>query len=925
MAPKKKKRKEKGTYKQFENLSLQQVLDKVEDSLSSENPRDALYTLKFAMKKFGETEDIRALFFQSYLLREKQLREKDLHAEADAVRDLANKYVPGFDRIPEETLIDYVGTAADANAVNAYVEYSASKGRSPRVERALVHRFFKGGDWKALERLEESNPLRQDAGPAGKAVSLMNQGAWEDALDALGSISRTSPYASIRVFCRAMVCFIKGDDKTAARALEMIPEGFPLSGIVRRMKAIVDEATSFDERSLAMEELSFLWDGPVTMERDIRLLIQSIDQERFKQAREFIQVIAHNFNPSDPLGTTTFIMECLWKFSAMDRLDDYDFQKMATALLPKEKVDPLFLKIRLIMSVKPFSSLGLYISELGKEFSDPEERKIAHALILWQTANFIHRRDGRMQFKAEQRFIEKYRDQLGIRSDNYESALLDMAGFSLQIDPGNRNAYEFIAALPRNSREDKKKVESALNAMLKEFPDDPFPCLELASLFYESNAFRKAENILEEALKRAPHDARVLDLHVLSLLISSDINIRREKYHLVERDLERAASFESKKLEPFIFEKKLLYNLKSSSDELAPEDPGLIRQLSLFGKRRTPSSFLMEKLAERSAYERLKILSILMLDLKEKNLPQEASILKGVNAMIDKDLKKEIKNLSSSQIVQLLTPFGKEFRPLLGDLKPAPVFIRRAVPMLASVDTADVFQLYDLILEPQLYPAIIKDIRSRVKKASEKECRMLNFFRVAIEHISGKKDDPELFYNIVDDLEEGQSLEELRALSRRLSKHASGPLKMALDEFDFELLEKKFGFPGMPFDFDLDDLLPKLANIFGDGEDDDDDNLDDERFFEMLEMLSKIGVAESEEFEEELDILIDEAEEWVVSLELTGLPTHLIKEMRNMLFKMEPDAKKELTMIARVCEQTGAIDGLSREAHVLLYGKARKK
>ncbi len=242
------------------------------------------------------------------------------------------------------------------------------------------------------------------------------------------------------------------------------------------------------------------------------------------------------------------------------------------------------------------------------------------------------------------------------------------------------------------------------------------------------------------------------------------------------------------------------------------------------------------------------------------------------------------------------------------------------------LNTEEALRLYERILIPSLYKVIIKDLRSRAKKASEKDRRVLDFFRVTVDHLSGKKEDSELFYEVIDEVEEGPALEALRALSRRLSRHAAGRLRMALEEFDFEILDEPMGFPGLPFDLDLEDLIPRMEALFGDMDDDGlDDESDEEQLFEALEVLSKIGMTETDAFKEELEFVIEEAEDWVDSLEIRGYPNHLIKQMRNMLYKTDPDAKRELNMIGRVLEQTGTQSKLSREAQVLLYGKARKK
>ena len=58
--------------------------------------------------------------------------------------------------------------------------------------------------------------------------------------------------------------------------------------------------------------------------------------------------------------------------------------------------------------------------------------------------------------------------------------------------------------------------------MAARFPDDPAPRLELATLHYSRNAYRRAEDALAEARERAPHDERILDLQAVGFLKSAD-------------------------------------------------------------------------------------------------------------------------------------------------------------------------------------------------------------------------------------------------------------------------------------------------------------------------------------------------------------------------------------------------------------------
>lgn len=83
-----------------------------------------------------------------------------------------------------------------------------------------------------------------------------------------------------------------------------------------------------------------------------------------------------------------------------------------------------------------------------------------------------------------------------------------MAVKALTLDPDDRDGYLLLGKLPRRSKEDRKKVEGAFLGMMAVFPEDPFLCLELASVYYESQAFRKAENERTQITlmdPRAPH------------------------------------------------------------------------------------------------------------------------------------------------------------------------------------------------------------------------------------------------------------------------------------------------------------------------------------------------------------------------------------------------------------------------------------
>ena len=155
--------------------------------------------------------------------------------------------------------------------------------------------------------------------------------------------------------------------------------------------------------------------------------------------------------------------------------------------------------------------------------------------------------------------------------------------------------------------------------MMERFPDDPFPCLELANLYYETRAFRKAENVLKQAMQRAPHDNRVIELHILSLLISVEKNLKPEKLHLAEKDLKKIESLENKKFLPFIISKQIIFEIFKDEEKDFNE-------------------LLSNKIKSLSLYEQLKTLAILILDFTPR-FGRQHSYLKDAEKILNEKIK----------------------------------------------------------------------------------------------------------------------------------------------------------------------------------------------------------------------------------------------------------------------------------------------
>ena len=175
------------------------------------------------------------MLFRAYLARGKELREKGMDVEADMVAEQAQACKPAMDQISETDLADYAGLCPLDQAIDAYTEYMNAHPPSVKVERQLVNRLIQTENWDLLDRLAPTAPIRKDASAVPEAVSKMNTGDWEAALDDLRSIPRASPYAPLRMLCRAMCAFYREDDRELQKIIPMLPDDFFLSPVMRQL------------------------------------------------------------------------------------------------------------------------------------------------------------------------------------------------------------------------------------------------------------------------------------------------------------------------------------------------------------------------------------------------------------------------------------------------------------------------------------------------------------------------------------------------------------------------------------------------------------------------------------------------------------------------------------------------------------------
>ncbi|MCD6186130.1 MAG: hypothetical protein J7K84_10170, partial [Deltaproteobacteria bacterium] len=674
MVKKKKKKNQRNKNKkvqlQFTKLNSNQLISQGNQFFINKNSREALNCFKLALKKGGSADQINIYIFRAYLLRESQLRKKGMIREAEAIKKQTNEYFPKVDKLSDTDITLYVSASSNKEAVNAYNKYIAVHKISPETEKIFANRIFTGQYPDFINDLNEASPLKRDVDTAYKGILLMNDGLWEDALSVLRPIPRSSPFANIRLFCRAMVSFYNDNDADMLKAFSLISDDFPLISIVKSLCSIASTNMACDSKKKSVPLPQCLWETPVNNEKIIEDFIKKSDLNSLDRTARLIRTISDKLYPESPQVVRILLIQFIWKKNKDTRFgynpfDDDRFNVLVKQLLTPEETNQLNCKINLLYSERPWAGAFEYIKILKNEFFDEQDRKIAHSMVLILTVNKIYNEN--IYITSNVNSIKQYAASLGIEASNIrndEMILIDMAAKAVQLDPCNIKGYEILVQLKRTSRSAKTKVEKALNLVIEALPDDSAPCLELATLLYEKNAFRKAENILKEAIKRAPYDNKVLERHALSFLISAEINFNRGKFHLVIDDIQKAMAVNCSKITPFIAEKKIFFEI--------------------IDQPKKADSIISSGIKDLELYERLRILSILLLDstyrdndFSRKELNQAVhKPLKSVTKIFNKELK-QINKLSSLDIISLMVPLERAYLALLPSIKISDIFVKK--------------------------------------------------------------------------------------------------------------------------------------------------------------------------------------------------------------------------------------------------------
>lgn len=851
--------------------------------------RDAVESLKMAAKKGAPNDRVTPLLRRAYTMRAQQLLEKGLMAEAAAVRQIAFALMPPAHRMSEGDLLDSLKMAGLEQAIAAYADFLKAGKPSPAIETLLAERLIAHSQWDILETLPETCVIRKDAAIAAIARDFMNQGEWASALDALKSIPRTSPWASVRLLCLALTCFQNEDDPGMHRALSMIPEGSALAPLARVMAA--------DTRAIPC-----LWEGPLTLEHDIQRLLGALTEQNLTLIQHLVKKIASVLHPQNPTLAVCDLLALLGPVFIRQNMDPDDYFNIMDALLPYELSSLISLKLESLMgNPRPLRRMLRYIPLLQHEFPDKKDQDIAAALLIQDAVNKnpllisgAHASQQVVSFKD----IKELKKHFQLGATSIPGVITELLNKASVMDPENRGLYELLAAhIDTAVRESKKWVEEGLLRMKTHFPDDPYPCLQLAKLYYTQNAHRKAETNLNEAFRRAPHDSGVLTMRVVSLLVSAHQNIKRGNMPLALQDIDKAEAFGDTDLRFLVAEKRILASLA------VQDAPSRLKKWMGFDNSRL-NQVMEDGLIDLSLTDRIKTLAALTvdIDLVEKHSAlREQKVLAAKNAL--GQLLKKSKALTAADAAALLSPPRLPMTISSAVNNIAKILVEQDKTILSRVEDGVLPGILENLLHLGLMKPALAELKRRIPKTPAPLTHLLKFYEITFRHLNRTLKNNANEYKRLLAKVPAPEMEAIRLASRRLAQFADPgtPLHDALSTFDFNRLFQ-FPFHKIFRNFGPEDLpFPKPSDLDWDDDDDDDDDEEEDEYSNYPKML------------------LMELEEILEREHMAGAPKGILKFFRKQLLRERESA--EMIEILNKSLDPDTVATLSREARILIFGK----
>jgi len=754
----------------------ERLLAQARHSLAAGNPRKALELLRRVPRGGGDSAEVALWQFCAGIERAHQLADKGLTKEAAVMRDRAGQHRAAIavENLPEPDLLRYLRCLDGGEAVSAYAECLADRPPLAAAERVVADRLVIDRCWQPLQCLAAGHPLRRDAEPVRRSLEAMDRGCWQRAAGLLEGVPRRSPFAPWRTFCKAMASFAAGDDRRLERAAALLPEDFALAGTVAELKRCAGGGGGRAGSVAVQQELGT--DGALVAATAGKLG-QALRRGAEHQIEAHLVSLADAVCPEDPLAARLDLLMIAARTTLDDTLAVSAFVGLVQRTVPEEYVESVIAQARLLLQrIDPDEMWNAgaavdYLDNLPVRFPRPADQALARGCVLESLARGgvvaeIHR------YGLDADEARDVTALLGSAPQHPDLALVDLMMASLSADPQATSGFQFLLDLLRRHPDaDEARLRGILNELALRYPDAPEPWLELASRYYARNAYRRAEEALGEALRRAPYDERILDLQAIGFLKSADQSRKRGRFPLAAQDLARAAELRRPRLEPILLVKRLLLDLVETGAGVEAAAAAHLDAL-------TPAA-------------RLRTLAVAIHDLEEnrhgRNVDARfASALRQVLA----GAAGAIARLAPDEALDLVADLPADCRILYRSLRVASVLTEWWPALLARLDGDRLTACFDTLLACGGRKAVRNELDRRLRGAGVTDHGTLLAFYLAVVRYEEREDyGAARFLDIVE--RAGAAGERrLRAAAKRLAPVVGQPLRQALQQFDFDLLER---------------------------------------------------------------------------------------------------------------------------------------
>ena len=207
-AKQKKVKQEKAKREALRQLPEEEAAGLVEGLIAQRKPREAIQTIQ--QFPFADKPEFVFLKALAYAHRARQLLEKGMEQESAAVLDLLRAQLSKLRDLDCDRMGRIVAAAPLSFALARYHEHGEKHPFCPFLEKALGDQVVLDNRWEIIDELPEESPLKRDGAMMAEAARDMSDALWEEALSKLGPLSRKSPFASWKLFAKAMASAYNG-------------------------------------------------------------------------------------------------------------------------------------------------------------------------------------------------------------------------------------------------------------------------------------------------------------------------------------------------------------------------------------------------------------------------------------------------------------------------------------------------------------------------------------------------------------------------------------------------------------------------------------------------------------------------------------------------------------------------------------------